>query len=125
MLSEPKSKQKNVKEVSNFVVLNHIFTSYIASLFANLRQSENGQIDPSHVKLIKRALYQLIDSIHLVSTNEDDVFKDESTIQENLTSFEESHESKLITEQLEFIANVSGDLQKIAQSLKGENSQNS
>ncbi len=125
MLSEPKSKQKNVKEVSNFVVLNHIFTSYIASLFANLRQSENGQIDPSHVKLIKRALYQLIDSIQLVSTNEDDVFKDESTIQENLTSFEDSHESKLITEQLEFIANVSGDLQKIAQSLKGENSQNS
>ena len=32
MLSEPKSKQKNSKELHQFVVLNHMLTSHIATL---------------------------------------------------------------------------------------------
>jgi uncharacterized membrane protein YccC len=37
MLSEPKSQQKGIEDIHRFVVLNHMFTSYVASLSGYLK----------------------------------------------------------------------------------------
>src|SRR5690606_13761276 len=57
MLSEPKNRQKNSKETHTCVVLNHMLSSYIATLVTNLQQSDNPQLNENHIKLIRRSLY--------------------------------------------------------------------
>lgn len=117
MLSEPKSKQKNVREANKFIVLNHMLSSYIATLISTIRHdtSQNGppEINPAHVKLIRRALYQLCEAISLLKSEEDDFREAEIHIPEHITKItEENTDSKLIREQLEFVNKTAGDLLK-------------
>lgn len=119
MLSEPKSKQKNAKEIHKFVVLNHTLSSYIATLISNIKESETRLINQGDIKLMKKTLYQLCDAINQLNTEDERNFKDDLVIPENIRDIpEESRDSKLITEQLEFVNNVIGDIQKITQRLK-------
>ncbi|WP_295716176.1 FUSC family membrane protein [Mucilaginibacter sp.] len=53
MTSEPKSKQRNVKEVHKFVVLNHILSSYITTIAVGLIKNNHRQ-HPEALKLIKK-----------------------------------------------------------------------
>lgn len=117
MLSEPKGKQKNAREIHKFVVLNHTLSSYIATLFSNIKPSETRLINQGHIKLMKRTLYQLCDAINRFSTENDVNFKDELAVVESHQETQNTRDSKLISEQLEFINNISGDIQKIAQNL--------
>jgi uncharacterized membrane protein (TIGR01666 family) len=119
MLSEPKSKQKHVREVTKFAVLSHTLSSYIATLSATIRRGENKQVNQTHVKLLRRALYQQCEAITLLKEGDED-FK-EYTIevpQGSLSISEESPDAKLITEQLEFIVKVSSDLLKLVQRMR-------
>jgi uncharacterized membrane protein YccC len=120
MLSEPKTKQKNAKEIHKFVVLNHTLSSYIATLISSIRPNE-AAINHGHIKLVKRTLSQLCDAINQIKTEGDTAFKDEMPVREYPRQVAaETHDSKLITEQLEFVNNVAGDIQKISQKLKNQ-----
>jgi len=46
MLSEPKSKQKDAKDVHQFVVLNHTLSSYIPTLISSIKPGETRLINP-------------------------------------------------------------------------------
>jgi uncharacterized membrane protein (TIGR01666 family) len=119
MLSEPKSKQKNAKEIHKFVVLNHTLSSYIATLISNIKESETRSIHQGDVKLMKKTLYQLCDAINSLNEEDDPEFRDDMIIADNARQLpEEGQDTKLITEQLEFVNNLSGDIQKITQRLK-------
>ncbi|MGV3510096.1 MAG: FUSC family membrane protein [Sphingobacteriaceae bacterium] len=121
MLSEPKNKQRDVKEVNKFIVLNHQLSSYIATLVATLRQGENRQVNPAHIKIIRKALYQLCEGISVLRSVDEDIKVAELRVPEPAIKInEENVDSKLITEQLEFINKVSGDLFKICQKIEGE-----
>ncbi|OYZ44822.1 MAG: FUSC family protein, partial [Sphingobacteriales bacterium 24-40-4] len=63
MLSEPKSKQQNSKELHKFVVLNHMLSSYTATLITNLQQINPLIVNDLHIKLIRRSLYTLSEVI--------------------------------------------------------------
>jgi uncharacterized membrane protein (TIGR01666 family) len=63
MLSEPKSKQQNSKELHKFVVLNHMLSSYTATLITNLQQINPLTVNDLHIKLIRRSLYTLSEVI--------------------------------------------------------------
>ena len=120
MLSEPKNKQRNAREVQKFLVLNHTLSSYIATLITTIKSGENSQINPVHLKLIRRALYQLCEAISkLKDPKEDDDFKELEikATEASIKIVEESIDSKLITEQLEFVNQAAGDLLKISQRL--------
>ena len=121
MLSEPKNEQRDVKEVNKFIVLNHQLSSYIATLVATLRQGENRQVNPTHIKIIRKALYQLCEGISVLRSDDEDIKVAELRVPEPAIKInEENVDSKLITEQLEFINKVSGDLFKICQKIEGE-----
>ena len=112
MLSEPKSKQQNIKELHNFVVLNHMLSSYTANLITNLQQQNNQTINESHIKLIRRSLYtfsEVINSMKDVQLEEFEIVHDSKSIGEN------SNESNLLSEQLELVHKLIVDLQKLIQ----------
>ncbi|EMR03484.1 FUSC family protein [Cesiribacter andamanensis] len=58
MLSEPRSKQRNSREVHRFVVLNHILSASIATLAAAWQRPEQG-VGPDSGRLLRRSLAQL------------------------------------------------------------------
>jgi len=110
MLSEPKSKQQNIKELHKFVVLNHMLSSYTATLITNLQQISQQTINESHIKLIRRSLYTLSEVIKSMKDTELEEFE----FLNNSKSFgENSNESDLLSEQLELVNKLILDIQKL------------
>lgn len=118
MLSEPKNKQKNVKEVNKFIVLNHMLSSYIATLVAMLRRGEKIQVTAVHTKLIRKALYLLKEAISVLRYDDELLEVSEIRVPEASLKSTENVDSKLIAEQLEFVIQVSGDLLKICEKME-------
>ena len=64
MLSEPKSKQRNSREIYEFVVLNHVLSSNIAGLIASIPEKEIQLYQNKEVlQIVKRSIYNLEDSL--------------------------------------------------------------
>ncbi|MFD2598571.1 FUSC family membrane protein [Sphingobacterium corticis] len=111
MLTEPKWRQKNTKDVNRFVILNHVFFSYSASLFTEIDKASNLHISNNQYDLLKKTafnLYRLIQTFSEYDAPEDWTSKFQGALDED-----ENHEdSKLITEQLQFLRKISTDLPK-------------
>ncbi len=113
MLSEPKSKQQNSKELHKFVVLNHMLSSYTATLITNLQQINPLIVNDLHIKLIRRSLYTLsevIKSMKVVELEEIEI-----SIADLKPYSKSSNESDLLSEQLELVNKLILDLQKLIQ----------
>ena len=67
MLSEPKSKQKNSKELHQFVVLNHMLTSHIATLSYYVKPLSEKFASPHFAPLLKTAVARLEDAEKIIS----------------------------------------------------------
>lgn len=111
MLTEPKWRQKRTNKVNKFVILNHILSSYLASLYTEIDKSEFSSISKEQLHLLKRIahnLYMVITSFQGYETPDDwtQYFQDPD-IDDN-----ETEDSQLITEQLQFLLKISTDLQK-------------
>lgn len=117
MLSEPKNKQRNVKDLYKFVVLNHILSSYTATLISTLQHNENRIFNTEHIKLIRKSLYALSEMIHELNEPHFPPFKaSELKIPEGNKNIEpeQNHDTDLLTEQLKFINRLTGDIQKLS-----------
>ena len=116
MLSEPKSKQHHIKELHEFVVLNHMLSSYISTLIHSTHSVSSTVIRTHHIKSIRKSLYGLSEMIqrfplpHVVRF-EDTVYI--STQVKKDTLLEEDYDSKILYEQLELVNQVVKDLSKI------------
>ena len=62
MTSEPKSKQRNIKDLHKFVVLNHILASYSANIASALIRSGQKTPHTDMLKLVKRSIAVLKDT---------------------------------------------------------------
>jgi uncharacterized membrane protein YccC len=62
MTSEPKSKQRKSKEVHKFVVLNHILSSYIATIASGITGKDLQRSKPENLKTIRRSIAVLNES---------------------------------------------------------------
>jgi len=113
MLTEPKSKQQNIKEYHKFVVLNHMLSSYIATLMTTLHQANSIDIDTNHIKLIRKSLYVLSDVIKKMDSP--DFNELEIIITSVKTEISYSSEAKLLSEQLELVHKLILDIQKLSQ----------
>jgi len=114
MLSEPKNKQRHVKEMHSFVVFNHILSSYIATLINSLQQSESRLVNTGDMKLLKKSLYRLAETVKKLEDGSFSLNEYELNIPENLLPpAHETPDTRLITEQLAFVKNVVKDIQKV------------
>lgn len=117
MLSEPKSKQKKEKDVHQFVVLNHILFSNIATVATTLLTKETRIHSTELIQVARRAKATLCESSKK--------FGDETL----LTTSQEFHPVKyesildsddaLMKEQLNFINKLTVDIDKTTKALIG------
>ena len=69
MLSEPKSKQRNGKEIYEFVVLNNVLSSNVAALIDDVSVNENVADQKEAFHYIKQSIYNLQDSLLKLDKN--------------------------------------------------------
>jgi len=113
MTSEPKSKQKRVKDVHKFVVLNHILSSYIATVASEItvKGLHNPQADI--LRLVKRNIAVLnecskkLDGARIEFTGEKIAAPETDTDQSQAVSY------TLLKEQLGFINKISNDIARV------------
>ncbi|MEO7835614.1 MAG: FUSC family protein, partial [Ginsengibacter sp.] len=109
MLSEPKNKQRHRKEIYEFVVLNHVLSSNVASLAAVMIHKENS---------FKEFIYPVKSSINIL---EESLFKldknyaseENNTTIANTSQIDNKTTNTQLKEQLDFIYKVSTDIGKI------------
>ena len=113
MLNEPKSKQKGAPYIDEFVVLNQILFSYLASLASSFEGGDAKQnIGVEHLKRIRRTKQLLLGSIENIDQKTFQIAFEWPDITE-ITS-QESSEALFIQGQLELIEKVSEDLGEIS-----------
>ncbi|WP_185217606.1 FUSC family protein [Sphingobacterium mizutaii] len=112
MLSEPKWRQKSTKEVNRLVILNHILSSYGATLLTQLTEATDTNYTKEHLTLLKKVLQNVSKSIEAVPIKGADEFIPVSDFPEITPETLNPVETKLITEQLQFLNKISSDLYK-------------
>jgi len=109
MLSEPKSKQSHIKEIYEFVVLNNVLSSNIASLTATTYRDEK-YYPKEFLGPVNKSIAILEKNLHQLDTNYSPEMQ-----QTNLISSLNDIKSTDINmkEQLEFIYKITGDIGKL------------
>ncbi|MGV6944299.1 FUSC family membrane protein [Sphingobacterium kyonggiense] len=112
MLSEPKWRQKSTKEVNRFVILNHILSSYGATLLSQLTEATETNYTKEHLVILKKILTNLSKATLLLEPTAEENFMEVTEFPELTADTLDPEESKLITEQLQFLNKISADLYK-------------
>lgn len=110
MLSEPKNKQRNGKLIYEFVVLNHVLSSNIASLSSEVRSTEQKTYSKEIVQQVKRSVSSLEMSLLVLDKNFTPGDKENTLLQ---ISSKDIQPEKHLTDQLDFIYKVTTDIQKL------------
>ncbi|MDB5158214.1 MAG: hypothetical protein JWR50_2921 [Mucilaginibacter sp.] len=110
MTSEPKSKQRNIKDIHKFVVLNHILSSYTATIASEVAVKGMHKTTPDILKLVKKSIAVLNESSKKLGGERIEFTgeKAEPTEAATLTVTD-----NLLKEQLDFINKISNDIAKI------------
>jgi uncharacterized membrane protein (TIGR01666 family) len=117
MVSEPKSKQKKSKDVHKFVVLNHILSSYLATIASNITgASMLIHLRADNFKMLKRDIAVLNEISKKLGGNSFE-FTAEQSINEEELSAEKVADQELLKEQLGFINKIANDIQRITDNL--------
>jgi len=117
MTSEPKSKQKKLKEIHKFVVLSHILSSYLANLSSGISAKNLHQTQPENIRLIRKSIAILNDSDKkLGGKGVECVINSGSPVAEKpqLTADE-----ALLKEQLGFVNKISYDIARVTDEILG------
>lgn len=115
MITEPKSKQKDAKEINKFVVFNHILSSYSVTLLNNVRDADNASLTGEHIRVVRKTLFLLAQTIRFFEPEdgEEEFTETEVDTPPDLdTNNIDSEESRLITEQINFLNRIVIDLNK-------------
>ncbi len=115
MLSEPKSKQKKEKDVHQFVVLNHILLSNIATVATTLLSREARTYPAELIHIAKKARATLCESSK--KFGEDGVSKTSHNEYGGNTEPVVTADDFLMREQLNFINKVSIDIDKTTKAI--------
>ena len=137
MMSEPKSKQKNIKELHQFVVLNHTLTSHIATLASYVRPLSEKYASQDFIPATNKTIARLEDAEKILTETPDeheatsdtthDIIQQrlqtlliarreelkqgilQSEVQKELTEF------KPVADQFNFIGNLSKDVKAVGE----------
>ena len=115
MTSEPKKRQKKIREIHRFVVLNHILSSYIATVAGTIAGKQVQQIPADNIKSIRKSIATLNDSnkklggLPVEATIEN---KDQGADAADL-----SPDEVLLKDQLGFINKLSIDIARVTDTL--------
>lgn len=119
MFSEPKSKQLYIKELHQFTVLNHLLSSYIATLSLFYREHD---IMHSHFEELKpvstNTIYLLSQSAENLTIKKQEISNVPLIRRKTIVEHEATHENMIIAEQFELIQKVAYDIFKLTEKIK-------
>lgn len=121
MITEPKSTQKNSKEVHGFIVFNHLLYSYTANLITTIEKTEK-DLNGEPIKILRQLLNQLSQIIQQLhdGTKKDKFEERKLNIPElALEDKVDSQEKKLIIEQLLYLKKILNDIDRLLRELYG------
>ncbi|TSJ40714.1 hypothetical protein FO440_13290 [Mucilaginibacter corticis] len=110
MTSEPKSKQRNIKDIHKFVVLNHILSSYTATIASEVAIKGMHKTTPDILKLVKKSIAVLNESCKKLGGERIEFTGEKAEPTEATTP---TVTDNLLKEQLDFINKISNDIAKI------------
>lgn len=116
MLSEPRSKQKNITEMHQFVVSNHMLTSHIATLAYYVEPYAGQYADAAYTPVVEDIVCRLEQAVDVLDDKVPVVPKPPSkdTLMVLNARAQASKEFKPIVDQFNFILKVTTDLGKVA-----------
>ena len=120
MTSEPKSKQRKIKEVHKFVVLNHILSSYIATIASRLSTKELQRSAAENLKLIRRSIAILNDCSKKFNGKTIEFSSGKNLPVPMQQDTDLSSDDLLIKEQLGFIIKISNDVARVTENIISE-----
>ncbi len=116
MLTEPKKKQTSDKDVHQFVVLNLILLSNIATVATSLILNKSKEHPYELTRITEKALGYLQDSLYRL--NSDMPFEgNKIELKKNLLPVTGNPEEELMKEQLNFICKISKDIDRTTMAL--------
>lgn len=127
MFSEPKSKQIYIKELHQFTVLNHLLTSYVASLALYIKEHNFISVNRDSLKLIAEH------TTFLLNSSVDNLFYDKEGInnvqlihrkneEENVLHADiQENNTAIIEEHFDLIQKVAYDIYKITEKINVKN----
>jgi uncharacterized membrane protein YccC len=110
MTSEPKSKQRSIKDIHKFVVLNHILSSYTATVASEITVKGMHKATPDTLKLVKKSIAVLNESSKKLGGERLEFTGEKAEPTEELIP---TVTDNLLKEQLDFISKISNDIAKI------------
>ncbi|GAA4087471.1 FUSC family protein [Mucilaginibacter panaciglaebae] len=110
MTSEPKSKQRNIKDIHKFVVLNHILSSYTATVASEITVKGMHKATPETLKLIKKSIAILNESSKKLGGTRVEFTGEKAELAEITAP---TVIENLLKEQLGFINKISTDIAKV------------
>src|SRR5690606_18483047 len=111
---------KDAKEINKFVVFNHILSSYSVTLLNNVNDADNASLTGEHVRIVRKTLFLLAQTIRLFEPEEGEaefVEIEVDTPPDLDHNNIDSEESRLITEQRNFLNRIVIDLNKTCSGL--------
>jgi hypothetical protein len=116
MLSEPKSKQQNSRELHKFVVLNHILSSNIATLTSEMLSVQGSRVYPAaYLRLARRSESVLGGSLKKLDPGYIVPASGISVVENKIPGSAEkgNPDDELLKEQLDFIQKLSNDIDQV------------
>ncbi|GAA3922473.1 FUSC family membrane protein [Hymenobacter algoricola] len=117
MLSEPKSKQRNSPQVHQFVVLNHILSSNIATITSAILAKNRPTYPTEGMRAVKQAMAVLSRSQKKLAPPMPGTPAETAALLDpvQLKKADLSADDRLLLEQLEFIQKVSTDIGRVTE----------
>ena len=117
MTSEPKSKQKNIRDIHKFVVLNHILSSYLANLGTGLKSKSAAKSEPENTRLIRKSIKVLNETAKRLGGKTVPFNAEKAALPVEKTDL--SPDEALLREQLGFVNKISIDIERVTERILG------
>ncbi len=114
MLNEPRSKQENAAAINEFVVLNNVLSSNIASMFAINIHKEQHIVTKEIMQPVNRSIALLEDSMHQMDSSYESLITvnyPASTLDSGTST---NHDTK---EHIDFIYKLAADIRKVVEKI--------
>jgi uncharacterized membrane protein (TIGR01666 family) len=118
MFSEPKSKQLHIQELHQFTVLNHLLSSYIATLSLYNKEHDFVYANFEELKPVsENTIYLLNEAAEHLNKHSDEI-GNVPLIRRKHMELDDENENMIIAEQFDLIQKVAYDIFKLAEKLK-------
>ncbi|MBS1504090.1 MAG: FUSC family protein, partial [Bacteroidetes bacterium] len=111
MATEPKSKQRKLKELHRFIVLSHILSSYLANLASDIFAKKLHSARAENIRLIRKSITILNDDSRKLGGKTIDFAPGKTELPPDKSEL--TPDEALLKEQLEFVNKISYDIDRV------------